>query len=88
MHFSCALPSPSSPLSLQRTLYGLVGLGSVSDYVTKNSQTNVVRFCWGEAGPTPLQQLGWEQPAPVGCSRACHPLAQAQPSLPGLALLC
>lgn len=29
----------------QRTLYGLVGLGSVSDYVTKNSQTNVVSVC-------------------------------------------
>ncbi|KAI7845225.1 hypothetical protein COHA_001269 [Chlorella ohadii] len=27
---------------VKRTLYGLVGLGSVSDYVTKNSQTNVV----------------------------------------------
>lgn len=42
----CACPSPRArvhPPPLQRTLYGLVGLGSVSDYVTKNSQTNVVR---------------------------------------------
>lgn len=34
---------PTPALAPQRTLYGLVGLGSVSDYVTKNSQTNVVR---------------------------------------------
>lgn len=45
----------------QRTLYGLVGLGSVSDYVTKNSQTNVVSVCL----------------AAVACRQACCSAAAA-----------
>ena len=35
---------------IRRTLYGMVGLGSVSDYVTKHACTNVVRGCMHRVG--------------------------------------